>query len=122
MAELIFRKSGREIKQAIANRRRTLVQRLVERNHILSEFLSDVDRLRAYMVRITQLDNPHYIPGPNDISSVEVAEIEELCRRIGEIEQEIYRLELMGSHLMDESMFELTVNDLIVYGFEINHE
>jgi len=122
MVEIHFHKSGKELKQAINHRRRILVQRLVERNQILSEFLRDVEKLRAYLIRTTQLTNHSYIPGQHDISSVEVSEIQQLCRRIGEIEQEIRRLELMNAHLSDDQVFELTVHELIQYGFEAEHE
>jgi hypothetical protein len=46
----------------------------------------------------------------------------QLCRRIFEIEQELHRLALIGHHLHDDQVFELSFSDLIAYGFDASLE
>lgn len=54
----------------------------------------------------------------DDISSEEKEEIDQMLRRILEIEQEIRRLKLTSHHLDPDTVFELTFDDLISYGFD----
>jgi hypothetical protein len=44
-----------------------------------------------------------------------------LCQRIFELEQELYRVAAIASHLPDEQTVELDLDELIGYGFEVNH-
>lgn len=121
---IVFRKTGKEIKTAIANRRLQLEQRLKQRNEVLDRFLKDVPKVRSYLVRSTQSEYSHrattgyVLYGKDDISSEERQEIDQLCQRIFEIEQELHRLAYVVTHLEDKVVFELGFNDLIGYGFE----
>jgi len=54
-----FRKTGKEIKTAISNRRVQLEQRLQQRNASLDSFLEDKPKVRSYLVRSTQPDYGH---------------------------------------------------------------
>jgi hypothetical protein len=56
--------------------------------------------------------------GKDDISSEERQEIDQLCQRIFEIEQELHRLVYVITRLEDDVVFDLNFNDLIGYGFE----
>jgi hypothetical protein len=123
-SELIFRKSGKEIKQAIMKKVGELQQRLDKRNHDLDQFLDDRKRVRSFLVRSSVAQwSEHYrgvapLYGKGDISSEEIEENLQLCRRIYQIEQEIYRLTLVKNHLNDEQVFDLPFDDLVGYGFE----
>ena len=93
---IIFRKTGKEIKAAISNRRVQLEQRLEQRNAALDAFLKDKAKVRSYLVRSTRPDYGHgsggyVLYGKNDISSEERQEIDQLCQRIFEIEQDSAR-------------------------------
>ncbi|MBI5929774.1 MAG: hypothetical protein HY862_10725 [Chloroflexi bacterium] len=122
---LRFQKTGREIKLAIQKRRAGLVARLEKRNEALKEFLKDSRRVRSYLIRSTEPTYGHgerrgySLYGKDDISSEEREEIDQLCRRIFEIEQEIYRLDLITAHLKDDQVFNLEFTELIGYGFEV---
>ena len=56
--------------------------------------------------------------GKDDISSEERQEMDQLCQRIFEIEQELHRLAYVVTHLEDDVVFELSFNDLVGYGFD----
>jgi len=120
---IVFRKTGKEIKAAITNRRIQLEQRLKQRNEALNIFLIDTHKVRSYLVRSTRPDyghgsNGYVLYGKDDISSEERQEIDQLCQRIFEIEQELHRLAYVITHLEDDVVFDLNFNDLIGYGFE----
>ena len=105
--EIRFRKSGKEIKAAIASRVVQLQQRLDSRSTV-----PNYGHGRQAAALYSQ----------DDISSEEKEEIGQLCRRIFEIEQERHRLELIQFHLRDDQEFELPFEDLVAYGFETSLE
>ena len=120
---IVFRKTGKEIKAAITNRRTQLEQRLEQRNEALKLFLKDTQKVRSYLVRSTRPDyghgsNGYVLYGRDDISSEDRQEVDQLCQRIFEIEQELHRLALVTTHLENDVVFELNFNELIGYGFE----
>lgn len=120
---IVFRKTGKDIKGAITNRRVQLEQRLAQRNEALNQFLTDRQKVRSYLVRSTRPDYGHgssgyVLYGKDDISSEERQEIDQLCQRIFEIEQELHRLAYVNTHLDDNTVFDLNFNDLLGYGFE----
>lgn len=120
---IVFRKTGKEIKAAIKNRQLQLEERLKLRNRALDKFLGERTKVRSYMVRSTRPDYGHgaggyVLYGKNDISSEERQEVDQLCQRIFEIEQELHRLAYVATHLEDDVVFDLSFNDLIGYGFE----
>jgi hypothetical protein len=123
MSVVTFQKTGKEIKTAVQKRRQQLQERLDKRNAMLNDFLKDTRRVRSYMVRTTQNNYSHGGRGyvlfsKDDISSEEQQEVERLCRRIFEIEQELHRLALLSVHLGDDQIFDLSFDDLIGYGFD----
>lgn len=124
--DLKFSKTGKEIKRAIQKRRRELLARLERRNAALDVFMDDRVRLRSYLIRSTQGDFGH---GPRSsgvlyaqagIASEEMRQVDQLCRRIFEIESELQRLALIGTHLHDDDHYELAYSDLVAYGFDID--
>lgn len=120
---IVFRKTGKEIKAAITNRRTQLEQRLKQRNESLDRFLKDTQKVRSYLVRSTRPDYGHgsggyVLYGKDDVSSEERQEIDQLCQRIFEIEQELHRLAYVVTHLEDDVIFTLDFSDLIGYGFD----
>jgi hypothetical protein len=127
---IVFRKSGSEIKTAVQKRREQLQQRLEKRNQVLDEFLKNAKKVRSYLVRSSQYnfyghgrgERGYTLFSQDDISSEEKQQIDQLCQRIFEIEQELHRLALVTTHLDDEQVFELSFDDLIGYGFEANLE
>ncbi len=124
---LKFRKNGNEIKTSIKSRINQLEKRLEKRNISLNEFMKDSKRLRSYLVRSTEQKWMHgreavVLYGKEDISSEEKEEISQLCRRIFEIEQEIHRLKLALAHLADDSIFDLSFDELVAYGFDTDIE
>jgi hypothetical protein len=122
---LVFRKTGKEIKAALQRRREQLQQRLAKRNQALDAFLADPKKVRSYLIRSSQSNYGHggraaTLYGQDDISSEEKEEITQLCQRIFELEQELYRVAAIASHLPDEQTVELNLDELIGYGFEVN--
>jgi hypothetical protein len=120
---IVFKKTGKEIKSAISNRRSELEQRLQKRNEALNAFIKDSSKVRSYLVRSTRPDYSHgragyVLYGQDDISSEERQEIDQLCQRIFEIEQELHRLAYVVAHLDDELVFDLSFEDLVGYGFK----
>ncbi|MBL8092419.1 MAG: hypothetical protein JNJ43_18950 [Anaerolineales bacterium] len=124
MNNIVFKKTGREIKSAISNRRTQLEQRLEKRNQSLNEFLKESKKVRSYLIRSAIPDFGHRgnigyrLIGTDDISSEERQEIDQLCQRIFEIEQELLGLSFVVTHIQDDQVFELTIEDLVGYGFE----
>jgi hypothetical protein len=112
---LIFKKTGAQIKEALMRRIRDLEQRLAKRNVALDALLDDRPRLRAFLVR-----QPNLVHGGQasiDVPSEDHQEIIELCRRIIVIEGELSRLRLIHAHLEDDREFDLTIEQLISHGF-----
>ena len=123
--ELSFRKTGKEIKQAVSKRIEQLQQRLDKRNRDLDRFMEDPKKVRAYIIRSSMWPQweAHMRRAPSlyskeDVSSEERQEINQLCRRIFEIEQEIHHLNLVRKHLDDKREFDLQFDDLVAYGFD----
>ena len=124
--QITFKKSGKEIREAIGSRISQIESRLKKRNSDLSQFMEDQTKLRSYLVRSAELpwmsharnDRPAPLFSEEDISSEEQQEIAQLCRRIYEIEQELNRLKLIREHLKDNQEFDLSYQDLVGYGFE----
>src|SRR4028119_172104 len=123
--QITFRKTGKEIKQAVARRQQQLESRLGRRNQILAEFMKDSNKVRSYMVRNSRPEygghggrGGYVLFSQNDISSEEKQEIQQICLRIFEMEQELHRLALVVTHLNDDQVLELTLDDLIGYGFD----
>jgi hypothetical protein len=120
----MFPKTGQEIKQAVVRRQEQLQSRLDRRNQILAEFLKDSNKVRSYMVRSSRPEygghggrGGYVLFSQDDISSEEKQEIQQICLRIFEMEQELHCLALVVTHLSDEQVLELTLDDLIGYGF-----
>lgn len=121
--QITFHKTGREIKTAIAQRQTQLQARLDKRNVALANFMKDAAKVRSYLIRSTHSDyshggSPAVLYAPDDISSEEKQEIQQLCSRIFETEQELHRLAVIVAHLNDKQTLELSLEDLIGYGFD----
>jgi len=123
MKNIIFKKSGLEIKAAIKTRCQELKERLDRRNAVLEEILDDRNKVRSYMLRQSGGNRYEYQDPPivtkTDIPSEEIEEITQMCKRINQLEQEIKKLELTENHLSDDEVFELELRELIRYGFHI---
>ena len=123
--KLTFNKTGQEIQDAIEKRVVALQSRLDSRNQSLDTLLDDRIRLRSYLVRSSQRNYGHGGQGnytlfsEDDISSEEKEEIDQLLRRIFEIEQEIRRLKLIAIHIELDVTHQLDFNDLVSYGFDL---
>ena len=72
------------------------------------------------MYDILQLNNMNNISsyGKEHIGIEEVEEIKHLCSRIFQIENEIKNYETLRNHVNDEDLVELSLQELIQYGFE----
>jgi len=122
--EIKFRKTGREIREAVAERIVQLRSRLEHRNAELEKLMGNKAKLRSYLIRSTQPEffghgrAPSQLYSKDDISSEEKQEMLQMCRRIFEIEQEIHRLTLIRTHLRDDQEFELPFEELVAYGFD----
>jgi hypothetical protein len=118
--ELIFLKTGAEIREACRRRMQELEARLARRNVALDALLADKTRLRGYLVRHGNLTLSGGVRQQNavlDVPSEDHQEIGELCRRVSNIEAELARLGLIEAHLKDTQEFELTLEQLVAYGF-----
>ena len=87
--------------------------------------MENKEKLRSYLVRGTQFDFGHggsnraaTLFGNDAVSSEEKQEIQQLCTRIYELEQELHNLNLISTHLNNEQTFDLSFSDLQQYGFE----
>jgi len=88
--------------------------------------MNNPQKIRSYILRNTQYNYSHgsryfsggTLYGSEHISSEEVEEISQMCKRVMEIEQEIGKLHLILKHLKDEQEFELNFDELVGYGFE----
>ena len=123
MNNLIFVKTGAQVKAAIQTRKAALSARLEKRNSALDVFLEDTRKVRSYIVRGKGASRGHMrgtaavLVGANEISSEEEQEIQQLCARIHETEQELHHLSLIETHLNDEQVLKLELDDLLAYGF-----
>jgi hypothetical protein len=121
---IVFQKTGAEIKAAVEKRREQVQQRLDRRNAALDHFMEDPRRVRSYLIRSARPpqwshgERGYVLVSADDISSEEREEIDQLCQCIYEMEQELRRLALITAHLKDDQVFELTFNDLVGYGFD----
>lgn len=124
MPMVIYKKAGREIKNAIKRRKHQLQERLNARNKALDKFMANPKKVRSYLVRSSQRNyemhtgRAYVLQSRDELSSEEIQDIAQLCQRILEIEGEIYRLAMAETHLQDDETFELALEDLIGYGFD----
>jgi len=123
VTNIVFRKTGAEIKAAVEKRREQVQQRLDRRNVALDRFMEDPRRVRSYLISSSQTQWSHgereyALVSADDVSSEEREEIDQLCKRIYEMEQELRRLALITAHLQDDQVFELSFNELVGYGFD----
>lgn len=120
---LSFRKTGAEIKAAIKGRCHELEQRLEKRLAVLDEFLTNTQLVRSYLIRTAAPTRHGGDPGDlwsrDDISSEHLREIRQVCERVFEIQQELRRLQLASQHLADDQTFDLSISDLVGYGFNL---
>ena len=122
MPDITFQKTGTDIKKAIQIRIGEINQRLAAREETLKIFMKNPLKVRSFLIRNAQPSYGHgrtssVLVGKNDISSEEKEEISQLCQRIFELEQEIYRLSLAFKHLEDSQVCNLTLDELAGYGF-----
>ena len=117
--EMRFKKTGTEVKAAIAKRIADLEARLEKRFAALDEFMGDKDRVRAYLVRDKDNDYPHPSQARRDMPSEEHEEISELCRRICRIQKEMNQFKLARTHLKSTQKVELSFEELTFYGFDV---
>ena len=87
--DLVFLKTGAEVKQALGRRVAELEERLARRNVALDELLADRVRLRAYLVRQQGAMPLRQSSLREDLPSEDHQEIAELCRRVANIEGEL---------------------------------
>ncbi len=124
--EVTFNKTGKEIKAAIARRIAAQQARLDRRSESLDDLIKDERRVRSYLIRSSQHNFGHGNRGNyelfsmEDISSEEKDQIDQMLRRIYEIQQEIRRLKLIADNIEEQRTFELTYNDLVSYGFSVD--
>lgn len=123
---LSFKKTGFETKSAIKHRLESLSQRLERRNEALKIFMKDAQKLRSYLIRSGErqyrmtshmASSAPVIYSKSDISSEEKEEINQICTRIFEIEQEINQLNLIAEHLKDDQEMDLSYEELVRFGF-----
>jgi prefoldin subunit 5 len=126
---IVFHKTGKEVKKAIQQRCQQLQARLDKRNQALDEFLKNPQKVRSYIIRSQGRYHYHHsevagqvLFSQDEVFSEEREEIDQLCKRIFEIEQELYRLQLIVTHLEDDRKLELSFDDLVDYGFDTNIE
>lgn len=123
-----FKKTGEEFKKVLSVKISGLKSRLEKRNKTLDDVMNDKKRLRSYLLRSAKPANygnqtRHGVTGLSSyghdhIGIEEVEEIKNLCSRIFEIENEIRTYETLKNNLADEDKVELTLQELIKYGFE----
>ncbi len=119
-----FKKQGKEIKSAISRRMSALAARLKARNKVLEKFVSNSRKVRSYLVRSSNRNydmhtgEARVLISKHEVSSEEIEDITQLCKRILQIEEELHYLDLVRTHLDDDEVCSLTLADLIRYGFD----
>lgn len=116
-SDMVFKKSGAQIKQAAKVRIADLEQRLSKRNIQLDAVMENKKLLRSYLVRETENDWPHGGQRRQETPSEEHQEITELCRRICTIESDLVQLRMIVTHMDDDKEFDLGFDDMVKYGF-----
>ena len=56
----------------------------------------------------------------DDVSSEQLEEIRKTCERVYALQQELRSLQLLTKHIADDKTFDLSINDLIQYGFQLD--
>lgn len=122
--DIRFFKTGAQIKLAAAKYVEQLQERLERRNRALEEFLDDRQMVRSFLVRSSKGSWGHGgFTWPKDaIASEQLEETRQLCERIYDLEQQIYQLQLVIAHLDDQRQFELTLDEMMSYGFNPESE
>ena len=116
-SDLVFKKTGAQIKEVVRARIGELEQRLAKRNTQLDLIMQDKPLLRSYLVRNPRNDWPHGGQMQQENPSEEHQEITELCRRICVIEKELLELRMIATHMHDDKEFDLSFADMVKYGF-----
>ena len=111
---LIFKKTGKEIKNTLLKKQSELEIRLKKRNTQLDEFLSNPQRIRFFFTGKGDIDNK------KDYES-ERNEIMQLITRVNELETELEKLSLTIEHIAEDEEFEIGYHQLIEYGFNIEN-
>ena len=119
MVEVKFRKTGQAIKRAARKRQADLHQRLEEAQVGLSDFLDKPIRIREYLVHRMR-DELGTTPFAIEEDIVEEHfKVNGLLKQIVTLEDELYRLAMLEKHVDDAEIFDLSVDELIRYGFDI---
>lgn len=117
--EVRFRKTGQAIKRAARKRQADLHQRLEEAQVGLSDFLDKPIRIREYLVHRMR-DELGTTPFAIEEDIVEEHfKVNGLLKQIVTLEDELYRLAMLEKHVDDAEIFDLSVDELIRYGFDI---
>ena len=120
-----FTKTGAEIKAAAEIRCEQIQQRLDHRLGALDEFMTDSQMVRSYLIR-TAAGSRHMggrepeLWTKDDVSSEQLEEVRKTCERVYALQQELRQLQLLTKHIADDKTFDLTINDLIQYGFQLD--
>ena len=120
-----FTKTGGEIKAAAETRCEQIQQRLDLRLAALDEFMADSKMVRSYLIR-TAAGSRHMggrdpeLWTKDDVSSEQLEEVRKTCERVYALQQELRQLQLLTKHIANDKTFELTINDLIQYGFQLD--
>ena len=120
-----FTKTGAEIKAAADFRCEQIQQRLDHRLGALDEFMTDSKMVRSYLIR-TAAGSRHMggrepeLWTKDDVSSEQLEEVRKTCERVYALQQELRQLQLLTKHIADDKTFDLTINDLIQYGFQLD--
>ncbi len=119
IVEVRFRKTGQAIKRAARKRQADLHQRLEEAQVGLSDFLDKPNRIREYLVHRMR-DELGTTPFAIEEDIVEEHfKVNGLLKQIVTLEDELYRLAMLEKHVDDAEIFDLSVDELIRYGFDI---
>lgn len=126
MITLTFKKTGKEIKNAIVSKLSAIQQRLQKRNTELDELLAHPQKIRSYILRSAAINYVHggsagKLYGKEHISSEEVEEINQMCKRIMQLENEATELKVVDIHLNDNEVFEIGFAELLHYGFTLEN-
>ena len=119
LVEVRFKKTGQSIKRAATKRQADLHQRLEEAQVGLSDFIVKPNRIREYLVHRMR-DELGTDPFAMEEDIVEEHfKVNGLLKQIVSLEDELYRLAMLDNHIDDADIFELSVDELIRYGFDI---
>jgi len=104
--DIFFKKTGRELKSALSNKKKEYDLRLVARKEKFNKFINNPEMVFSYFMQ------------DSDLSQEKREELHQIGSRISEIESEVKRIDLQLENINDNEIYTLSYYDLVNNGFD----